>query len=64
MGTVEAGSKMRKGWTVLCIECEDKFKKLEAAAAFAQKTGYKGADSPFGDIFGDIFSGGFKGTKK
>lgn len=63
MGTVEAGSKLRKGWTVLCVECEEKFKKLEAAAAFATKTGYTGKN-PFGDIFGDIFSSGFKGPKK
>lgn len=58
MGTILEGSKLRKGWTIQCAECKDKFEKIEISMKFSkigsEKSPY--GENPFGNIFGDLFN--------
>jgi hypothetical protein len=55
MGVILEGSKMRKGFVVMCTECQYEFKSMKLNTNNIKRP-HSGTSSPFGDIFGDIFS--------
>lgn len=64
MGEVLEGSKLRKGYAIVCTECQEQQEKTrQACELFRSIANGKGgvppfgggSKNPFGDIFGDIF---------